>query len=397
MLRATFRGTCLRRCVMVAAGTLGLCTDLRTGPGPEWVRHVIAEGFPNQTAVAADFTGHGRMDVITGDITPNRERIVLYTAPDWKPVVLHEGIRTIHGAVIDVDRDGRLDFVAARYHPGLVYWLQQPKDPLHDPWPYRLVDDAAKGGVDGVHGLFAGDVDGDGRLDLVASSGQPQGSFPDSLVWFRIPANPLTAARWERYVLADRDATGLSHYVTLGDVNGDKRPDVASAAKEGPGGNWFAWWEQGPDPRKPWKKHLIAADQFGATNIVMGDLNGDGKVDFAASRGHGVGITWYEAPNWTPHDIDTQIKGPHALGIADINGDGYLDVVTVAKDSRVAAWFENDGKGHFTKHLIYEDQSAYDLRLVDMDGDGDLDLLVAGFESNNVVWYENRIKDRVRK
>jgi hypothetical protein len=182
--------------------------------------------------------------------------------------------------------------------------------------------------------------------------------------------------------------------LALGDVNGDGRPDLASAAKDSPGGNWFAWWEQGSDPRKPWKKHLIATDQFGATNILMADLNGDGKVDFVASRGHGAGVTWYEAPNWTPHDIDTGLKGPHSLAVADLNGDGTLDVVTVAKDSRVAAWFENDGQGHFKEHRISNNQSAYDIRLVDMDGDGDLDLLVAGFESNNVVWYENPSKAR---
>jgi hypothetical protein len=380
------------RQLLLLAGFVGVAGNLHNQERPEWVRHVIAEGFSAQTAVAADFTGDGRLDVITGDITPNRERTILYVAPDWKPVVLHTGIRTIHGAVIDVDGNGKPDFVGARYHPGLVYWLERPADPLHDPWPYHLVDDAAQGGADGVHGLCASDIDGDGKIDLAASSGQPKGALADSLVWFRIPPQPRTAAHWERYVVADHDAPGLSHYVALSDVNGDGRLDLAAAAKDSPGGNWFAWWEQGSDPRKPWKKHPIATGQFGATNILIADLNGDGKVDFVASRGHGVGLTWYEGPNLTPHDIDTELKGPHSLAVADLNGDGKPDVVTVAKDSRVVAWFENDGKGRFKKHEISGNQSSYDIRLVDMDGDGDFDLLVAGFESNNVVWYENRIR-----
>src|ERR1043166_9752115 len=115
-----------KRLSLLAAGFLGLAGNLYNQERPDWVRHVIAEGFSNQTAVAADFTGDGRPDVITGDITPNRERTILYVAPDWKPVVLHSGIRTIHGAVIDVDGNSKLDFVGARYHPGLIYWLERP-------------------------------------------------------------------------------------------------------------------------------------------------------------------------------------------------------------------------------------------------------------------------------
>ena len=72
--------------------------------------------------------------MITGYITPNRERTILYVAPDWKPIVLSAGIRTIHGAVIDVDGNGKPDFVGARYHPGLVYWLERPADPFREPF-----------------------------------------------------------------------------------------------------------------------------------------------------------------------------------------------------------------------------------------------------------------------
>jgi hypothetical protein len=54
-------------------------------------------------------------------------------------------------------------------------------------------------------------------------------------------------------------------------VNGNGRTDVASAAKDSPGGNWLPWWEQGKDPRQPWTTHTIADNQVGATNIQIVD------------------------------------------------------------------------------------------------------------------------------
>lgn len=355
---------------------------------PAWKRHVVATGYFNFTAIAADFTGDGKADVIAGDL--RGKKMYLHPAPDWKPILIHEGVDAIHSEVMDVDGDGDLDYIGARYSPGLVFWLERPKNPLKDKWIYHVIDDFAKGGVNGIHGIIKGDVDKDGKPDIIAGSAQPNGNFANSLAWFRIPKNPRQAPAWERYILAKGDAPGLGHYHGFGDVNGDGRPDVASAAKMAPEGNWFAWWEQPANPRLPWKKNLIATNEEGATNIHIADLNGDKRADFIASRGHGRGVVWYEAPNWTPHQINTQLIGPHSLAIGDIDGDGDIDAVTCAKDSYTAAWFENDGKGNFTTHHIYENQAAYDIRLVDMDGDGDLDVLIAGQQSENVVWYENR-------
>ena len=361
-----------------------------------WVRRVIAAGFRNQTALPADFTGHGHLDVISGDIE-NDHKLFLFSAPYWKPTLLVSGIRVIQSAALDVDGDGDLDFIGAQYHPGLVFWLERPNDPRHEPWKYHVIDDVKQGGIDGVHGLALADMDGDGRLDLVAASGWTGGNFPDSIVWFRIPQNARQGRAWERFVIANRDAPGYNHYPSAGDVNGDGRADVASAAKVGPNGNWFAWWEHPATlPTNPWKKHLIAANQEGATNILIADLNGDGKPDFLGSRGHGKGVVWFEAPDWTPHEIDNTLVGPHGLAVGDIDGDGDIDFATCGTDSGVLAWFENDSKGRFTEHRISEDQSTYEVRLVDMDGDGRLDILVAGQESQNVVWYENRIRKHAR-
>jgi len=356
--------------------------------GSGWKKHVVHTGFPTMTAVAGDFTGDGRPDIISNSGGKTR----LFVAPSWKEIVLdaRPGHDCIHSATLDVDGDGDLDFVGARYSPGLIFWLEQPARPLSDPWPLRIVDDQ----VDGIHGLLVGDVDRDGRADLIANSALPTGRFANSAAWYRVPKDFRDARHWERYVFADKDAPGLSHYFGIGDVNGDGRPDIALAAKGGPSavpgtGEWFAWWEAPSDPRQVWKKHLIAARQDGATNIHPADVNGDGKTDFIASRGHARGVIWFEAPTWKEHVIHPTLLEPHCLVVTDLDADGDIDAATCAYGDKLALWFENDGKGNFRTHLVGRDQAAYDIRAVDMDHDGDLDLIIAGQASNNVVWYEN--------
>jgi hypothetical protein len=353
-----------------------------------WKKHIIYEGARCNTAVAADFTGDGKPDVICN--AGGKTRLLI--APDWTEVILsdHADHQFIHSALMDVDGDGDIDYIGARYRPGLIVWFEQPMKGATEPWRARIVDDQ----VNGIHGLLTGDVDRDGRIDLLANSAQPVGAFPNSAAWLRVPKNPRNAARWQRYIFADRDAPGLSHYLGFGDVNGDGRPDISVAAKGGAqdktnSGEWFAWWEAPSDPTTAWKKHLLADKQPGATNIMPADVNGDGKTDFIATRGHGIGVFWMEAPNWVQHVMHPTLKEPHCLTVVDMDGDGDIDAATCGYGDRLAVWFENDGAGNFKTHIVAEDQAAYDIRSVDMDRDGDLDLLIAGQQSNNVVWYEN--------
>jgi len=356
---------------------------------PAWKKHVITTGGRSLTAIAGDFTGDGKTDVIANVAG----KTILFVAPGWKPLAIggEHDVRAIHSEAFDVDGDGDLDYIAARYKPGLIFWLEQPANAAKDAWRYHLIDDQ----VDGVHGLLRGDVDGDGRLDLLANSGQPTGPLANSVVWYRAPKTPKNAKAWPRYVIADKDAPGLSHYLGIGDIDGDGRPDVATGAKGGPSdksgkGNWFAWWKAPADPtQRGWKKQIISARQPGATNIHPADVNGDGKLDFIASRGHGRGVVWFEAPTWRQHTIHAQVHGPHCLVVTDLDADGDIDAATCGKDDGQVLWLENDGRGRFTIRLIGRDQAAYDIRATDLDGDGDLDLLIAGQNSDNVVWYEN--------
>jgi len=350
---------------------------------PRWMKHTVLQASNPRTAIAADFTGDGLLDVVSSFGTTR-----LYIAPDWNPVTIG-GRNFIHSEVFDVDDDGDPDYIGADYSPSQIEWFECPDDPASDPWTVHLVDDL----VNGTHGLIKGDVDGDDKFDLIAGSALSTGPFPESLVWYRVPENPRTAERWERYVFADQDAPGLGHYSGFGDVNGDLRPDAAHGAKGGPtappgSGEWFAWWEAPEDPEGVWTKHLISDQQPGATNIHPADVDNDGEVDFIASRGHGVGVIWFEAPNWTEHTIDATIREPHCLTVADIDRDGDVDAATCAFGSTTTAWYENNGRGGFTTHILDTSQAAYDIRALDMEGDGDLDLLVAGQNSANVVWYE---------
>ncbi|MCP4788405.1 MAG: VCBS repeat-containing protein [Fuerstiella sp.] len=344
------------------------------------------------TAVAGDYTGDGVIDVIA-DTGSGVTR--LFVGPDWKETRLDDdhGGRYIHSETWDVDGDGDADYIGARYKPGLIMWYEQPDEPLTQEWTRRLIDNQ----VHGIHGVIKGDVDLDGRIDLLATSAQPMDPFPDSLAWIAPPKKVRSADPWTRTIFADGDAPGLTHYLGVGDINGDGRPDAATGAKGGPtdksgSGEWFAWWEAPGNPRDTWKKHLLPGKHPGATNIHPADINGDGKVDLLASRGHGQGVIWFEAPSWSVHTIDSEIKEPHCLAVLDIDKDGDTDAATCAYGSKLCVWYENAGDGKFSRHVVGENQEAYDIRVVDIDRDGDLDFLVAGRGSNNVVWYQNPIR-----
>ena len=356
---------------------------------PGWKKHVVFEGGACTTAVAADYTGDGKVDVIA-DTGKGITRLLV--GPDWKETILDEdhGGRYIHSETWDIDGDGDADYVGARYNPGLIMWYEQPDDALTGKWTRRLIDNQ----VHGIHGVIKGDVDKDGRIDLLATSAQPLPPFPDSLAWIAPPKNPRSDEPWTRHIFADQDAPGLTHYLGFGDINGDGRPDAATGAKGGPQdksgkGEWFAWWEAPSNATETWTKRSLPGPHPGATNIHPADIDGDGKTDLVASRGHGKGVLWFEAPSWQIHVIDPDIQEPHCLAVQDLDGDGDIDAATCAYGSEMCAWYENDGTGKFTRHIIGTNQQAYDIRVVDMDRDGDLDFLIAGRASNNVVWYEN--------
>lgn len=193
---------------------------------------------------------------------------------------------------------------------------------------------------------------------------------------------------FKRHSITKGEADGRPHYLDFADLNGDGRGDVLLGDS---GGGTFTWWENPKNRDAAWVKHEIAKEK-GATNIKAADANDDGKLDVVASCGHGKGVFWFEAPNWTKHEIQAGLADPHALAIGDFDGDNDLDVAAASFTAFVVRWYQNDGKGVFTAHDIDtgNKQQAYDLKAADLDRDTRTDLILAGRETRNAVWYQNR-------
>lgn len=283
-------------------------------------------------------------------------------------------------ALVDLDADGDLDYVAgqASRTGGDVWW-----------WEYQAPDrwvrhDIGKGNTD-VGGALH-DVDGDGDLDMLAGS-----------VLFLNTGTPR-APRFEAHDVE----TIYSHDTEFADIDGDGRVDALANEDEA----GLFWYEIPADPTQPWTEHLIASAEDheihgGISPRAVGDLDGDGDMDVVTAEG------WYEntdgaGRSWTPHmNIELGEKDRYGIAVrtwvADMDGDGDLDVVQSQadhSDGRVA-WFENDGRGAFTRHIIKPKGGQLDfhsLAVADFDLDGDLDVfscagpLSANDRYPNFIW-----------
>lgn len=367
--------------------------------GPSFERHAFAFSQGIWAVDALDANRDGRQDLIAVGET----KVWAMLAPDWRVVEIAEtpGGRTIHAIALDADGDNDLDLALGRSasdfirlreslqsgKPGkepagedwTVAWLENPGS-TETTWPLHRLDRE----LHGVHGLWEGDVNRDGRADLLASSfAGPH--LESSLAWFATPfANDAPLGALRRMITTGK-ATGRAHYMDFADMNRDGRGDVLlGATAEGS----FTWWEQPADLSHEWRRHVLAKEP-GGSHPRAADLNGDCQLDVMGSTGHGIGVFWYEAPMWTRHVIDADLRDVHAFDIADLDGDGDVDAAGCSFTARIVRWWENLGGGTFTAHDIdtTNEQQAYDLKIADLDGDGRKDLLLAGRKSNNAVWY----------
>ncbi|MCF8304401.1 MAG: T9SS type A sorting domain-containing protein [Bacteroidales bacterium] len=130
--------------------------------------------------------------------------------------------------------------------------------------------------------------------------------------------------------------------------------------------------------------------------IKSADFNGDGYGDivYSSLTDHKIAVALYnpEMGNFDEeHLVTTDFNYAVSLFAADLDGDTFVDLLTVSQLDHKVAWFKNDGASNFTlQPLISDDaQGAISVIATDIDGDNDNDVIAASKNDNTIQWYEN--------
>jgi len=250
-----------------------------------------------------------------------------------------------HGDPWDIDGDGRWDEIL----PGVRHtaWYEVGKRPAGSRGVLiHKVSDKAH-----IWGVGAGDVNGDGRTDILRPS-----------AWYEAPQDPRQG-KWKEHPLslgAPDGKTDHTPQIWVYDVNADGLNDIitSSAHKYG-----IFWYEQSRDgEQRTWKQHTIDDTWSQAHALTLADLDEDGDLDLVTGKRYKAhngrdpggmdppGVYWYELdrgpqPKWTRHTISLGegIGAGMNIPVVDLDADGDLDVVVTGKYGG-PVWFENLAK-----------------------------------------------------
>lgn len=271
--------------------------------------------------------------------------------------------------LVDIDGDGRPELLTAQ--DGQIGYAVPDWSDVTKPWKFHAISEK---GIWGPHGFGLGDVNGDGRLDILQASG-----------WWEQPraggSGPWKFHRVSFGGFGDPDfflRGGADMFVY--DVNGDGVPDVITSLEaHGPGLAWFEQKRNG-NGESSWKRHLI----MGAPSTPENGRN-----------------------EWEETDKTVAFTELHALALADMDGDGLKDLVTGKRwwshgyrpeeteldAPPVMYWFQlvrkPEGQVEFIPHLIHNHSGVgTQIEVTDVNGDGKPDVLTSA-RKGAFVFFNN--------
>jgi hypothetical protein len=240
----------------------------------------------------------------------------------------------------------------------------------------------------GASSVAIGDLNGDGKPDLaVTSKGSDNKGVPFNNVLI------LLGTGTGSFGAATSFAVGLGPFsVTIGDLNGDGKPDLATAnLNDNAGNNVSILLGTGTGAFGGATNFTVGT---GPASVAIGDLNGDGKPDLAVANfssnnvtvllGTGVGFVG-AATSFGAATNFAVGTNPESVATGDLNGDGKPDLAVANRDNNNVSILLGAGAGSFgaATNFAVGTRPVF-VTVGDLNGDGKLDLAVANESSNNV-------------
>jgi len=336
-----------------------------------------------QSVFAADFDNDGKIDVVTASLF--NDKISWYRNIDGLGNFNAENIifsldEPRYAYAADLDGDGDMDVISISYTEDLVVWFEN-LDGEGNFGAQQNISTTA----DGSFYALAADIDGDGDMDIVGTS-----DLDNVVAWYEnLDGNGNFG---NKQIITTTANNGRS--IFAGDLDGDGDLDIVASSS---GDVILSWFENLNGEGDFGEPHIIATTDLAKISVFAIDLDGDNDLDIVcASPGNDM-ISWYKNTDGlgtygTEQIITSQADFAYAVFAADLDNDSDNDVLSASSIDNKIAWYENiDGLGNFSEQIIITTDavSARSVFAADIDNDGDLDVLSASQNDNKIAWYEN--------